>query len=131
MEDSPQFEMVNKIKIELENNLNLFDKISFDGLKVKGGIACEISAGYNKDTYLNKSENIVVPLLFLCKSKDQALAYNTLCNIGNYMQRLKKYPECESCYISNIDVATEANKIGKDDHDYYIYSCIINVLIYF
>ena len=127
----PQIEAINKVIDTLESNLELFDTIHIDGLPSGGGISCEISPGYNKDIYLNKKSSKVIPLLFLCKGKDQIQVYDTLCKIGNYLQGLKNYPNGSGFSWESAEVATEPNKIGKQSDGQYIYSCIIDITLYF
>ena len=105
--------------------------IRIDGLPTDGGISCEIAPGYNKDIYLNKRSSKVIPLLFLCKSKNQITTLDTLCKIGNYLQGLKEYPNGTSFEWINAEVSSEPSLVGKQEDGQYIYSCIIDITIYF
>lgn len=127
----PQVEMINKVIDTLETNLTLFDSINIDSLPSCGGISCEISPGYNKDIYLNKQSSKVIPLLFLCKDKDQAKVFDTLCKIGNYLQGLKEYPDVTAFEWVNAEVSSEPSKVGQQEDKQYIYSCIVDITIYF
>lgn len=127
----PQVEMMNVVLDELETNLELFDTIKINGLPIGGGISCEISPGYNKSIFLNKQSSKVIPLLFLCKSKDQITALDSLSMICNYLQELKAYPNGTTFDWVTAETATEPNLVSKQENGYYIYSCIVNIVIYF
>lgn len=127
----PQVEMINKVIDTLETNLSLSDIIRIDGLLADGGISCEISPGYNKDIYLNKKANKVIPLLFLCKGKNQIAVLNTLCMICNYLQGLKQYPNGTTFEWLNAEITSEPSKVGQQEDGQYIYSCVVDILIYF
>jgi hypothetical protein len=127
----PQVEMIDKVIDTLEDNLTLFSDIKIDGLPVDGGISCEISPGYNKDIYLNKQSSKIIPLLFLCKSSDQMTALNTLCMIGNYLQGLKEYPNGNTFDWLTAEVSSEPSLVEKQDDGQYIYSCVVDITIYF
>ena len=127
----PQVEMINVVLDAIETNLTLFDIIRINGLPTDGGISCEISPGYNKDIYLNKKSSKVIPLLFLCKNLNQITALNTLCMIGNYLQGLKEYPNGATFDWLNAEVSSEPSLVGKQDDGKYIYSCIVDITIYF
>lgn len=127
----PQVEMINKVLDTIEGNLTLFDTVHIDGLPKNRGISCEIAPGYNKDIYLNKQASKIIPLLFLCKNNNQITALDTLFKIGNYLQRLKVYPNGMSFEWMNAEVSSEPSLIGKQDDGQYIYSCIVDITIYF
>ena len=126
----PQTEALNMVIDTLEANITLFDAIKIDRLPTNQGISCEISTGYNKDIYLNKQSSKVIPLLFLCKHKDQQVAYDTLCKVGNCLQNLSDYPDGPLFSWEKAEVSSEPSKIGNDGR-YYIYSCIVDITIYF
>jgi len=127
----PQVEMMNVVLDTVESNIELFDMIRINGLPAGGGISCEISPGYNKDIYLNKQSSKVIPLLFLCKNMNQITALNTLCMIGNYLQGLKEYPNGTSFEWMNAAVSSEPSKVGQQEDGQYIYSCVVDITIYF
>lgn len=128
---TPQVEMIHVVLSDIEANLSLFDRIRMNGLPSEGGISCEINQGYMKDIYLNKKVSKVIPLLFLCKHKNQITVYDTLCKIGNYLQDLKVYPKGTAFEWLNADVSSEPGLLEKQEDGQYIYSCIINITIYF
>jgi hypothetical protein len=131
IDTEPQVEMINKVIDTIETNLDLFSTIHIDGLPTDGGISCEIAPGYNKDIYLNKQASKVIPLLFLGKGKDQITVLNTLCSIGNYLQGLKVYPNGATFEWITSEVSSEPSLVGKQNDGQYIYSCIVDITIYF
>ncbi|MDF2950785.1 MAG: Bacteriophage minor capsid protein [Anaerocolumna sp.] len=127
----PQGEALNIVISTLEDNLSLFSTIRISSLPTDGGISCEISPGYNQDIFLNKKANKVIPLLFLCKNSNQIAVYDTLCKIGNYLQGLKEYPNGATFEWLNAEVSSEPSLVGKQENGQYIYSCIVDITIYF
>lgn len=99
-------------------------------LPEEGGVAAEISGGMNKGRYLNKKhgkEQLTV--LFLCKNKNQLIAYNTLCAIGNNLNCLEPI-ETGNVYVSGAEIRSGAGLVGNDG-GYYIYSMIAGIDIIF
>ena len=127
----PQTKAINLILSTINNNLTLFKPLELVPLSDTGGLSMEISPGYNSTIFLNKKANRVIPLLFLCKDMNQATVYDTLCEIGNYLQRLKEYPQVAEVTWNNATVTTEPSYVTRQEDGYWIYSCVIDVEIYF
>jgi hypothetical protein len=127
----PQVEMFDLVLDTVESNTVLFDSIKIDGLPTDGGISCEIAPGYNKNIFLNKQSDKIIPLLFLCKNMNQLTVIDTLCSIGNYLQGLKAYPNGATFSWLNAELKSGPSLVGKQDDRQYIYSCIVDITIYF
>jgi hypothetical protein len=122
--------ILNLVLDTIETGTDLFGQISIDALPENGGLYVEVSPGYNSEEFLNRMNNKIIPLLFLCKHTDQQTAIGALSDICGYIEKLKAYPQISDFEWLNAVVATEPNKIGRDN-GYYIYSCIINIEVYF
>ena len=104
--------------------------IPISSLPQNGGISAEITGSEGKGINLslqNTSTDLTV--LFLCKDKNQDTAYETLCKIGNRLDRLKPI-EGETVQVTGAGVRSGAGLVGKEG-DYYIYSMIARIGIYF
>lgn len=122
--------IINHVLDTIESNISLSDSISLDTLPEDGGLYCEISPGYNSQEYFNRKNNKIIPFLFLYKNTDQTVCIDTLSSICNYIEKIKEYPQTSGFVWVNANVATTPNKIGKDER-FYIYSCIINIEVYY
>ncbi len=127
----PQTKAINLILSTINNNLTLFKQLELVPLSDLGGLSMEISPGYNSTIFLDKKANRVIPLLFLCKDMNQATVYDTLCEIGNYLQGLKEYPQTVGVEWNKATVTTEPSYVTRQEDGYWIYSCVIDVEIYF
>ena len=116
---------------EIEKNCNLNEKISLKELKSEGGIYAEVGESFAETVNYNKEEIKMVPILFLCRHKDQRQCMEWLGSICNYLQRLKKYPQGK--YFSWLDtsIKKEPGKIGRDEDGVYHYSCILACKIFY
>lgn len=122
---STAFEQVIK-RLNTEFSCN----IVIGPLPENGGITAEINSGINKGRYLNKQhgkEQLTV--LFLCKDKNQSIAYNNLCAVGNMLNCINPI-ETDNVYISGAEVRTGAGLVGNDG-GYYIFSMIAGINIVF
>lgn len=120
-----------ELLIDTVNDLGLFETVTTGQLPSDGGITVEINAGYLETQYLNRQGRHVLPLLFLCKHKNQSIAFDTLCRIVNYFQRLRTYPAGVCFAWETMEVANEPTYVTYENNGQYIYSCIINATIYF
>lgn len=127
----PHTEFLNLICETAEENCSLESAISLDELAPEGGLYAELGIGFEDTMYYDKSCVITLPVLFLCKSKDQQNGMEQLCSICNYLKRLKEYPSGESFGWIDTKAAKEPNKIGRDEDGMYSLSCILNCQIYF
>lgn len=121
-------EVLDLVIATIENNVELFDRISLNSLPEGNGLYCEISPGTNSQEYLNRSNNKKLPLLFMCKHTDQKICLNTLSSICNYIEKLNVYPADEGFKWINARVAETPNKTGRDER-YYTYSCTVEIEI--
>lgn len=63
-------------------------KVIPNALPQSGGISAEITGSENKGRSLNLQHGSTdLTVLFLCKYKTQTAAFDTLCDIGNYLDR--------------------------------------------
>lgn len=127
----PQTEFLDLVCETVEGNCSLLAEISLKELSANGGLYAELGEGFGDAQYYDKSAVRIMPVLFLCRDADQQKGLDQLCEIANYLQKLKKYPQGK--YVSWLDakVVREPNKIGRDEDGMYNFSCIINCQIYF
>lgn len=128
---TPQTELLELIAKTAEENCNLDSKISLNELSDKNSIYAEFGTGYTESVYYDKSAIRVIPILFLCRNNDQKRCVEQLCDICNYLQRLKEYPNCDSANWLDTAVVKEPSKVGRDEDGMYHYSCILNIKCYF
>lgn len=116
--------VLKKLKAEKKYNIALF------ALPRDGGISVEITGSEGKERSLNLQHgNTDLTVLFLCKNKNQATAYDTLCEIGNYLNCLESV-KGESVQITGAKVKSGAGLVGNEG-GFYIYSMIAKIGIYF
>ena len=125
---TPQREALDLVldKLEAENNYNI---VPF-ALPKDGGISVEITGSEDKGRSLNLQHGSTdLTVLFLCKNKTQITAFETLCDIGNYLNRLGEV-KGETVQITGAGVRSGAGLVGNDG-GFYIYSMIARIGIYF
>ena len=127
----PLTELLELICDAVESNCDLDSTISLEELAPQGGLYAEVGEGFGNATYYDKSTTKTVPVLFLCRSASQKRGMEQLCDISNYLQRLKKYPQGNTFSLMDITIAKEPNKIGRDEDGMYQFSCILNCFIYY
>ena len=125
----PQTEFFDVLLNELEQRCSL--KISIKELKAEGGIYAELGEGSTDAIYFNKQTVKAIPVLFMCRHKNQKQCMEWLCSICNYLQRTKVYPHGETFTWLDTTIAKEPNKIGRDEDGVYHYSCILNCKIHY
>lgn len=128
---TPQTELLDLLVDTVEEKCNLGTKISLKELGKNGGIYAELGDGFTDTTYYNKQEIKTIPVLFLCRHKDQRKCLEWLHSICHYLQRLKKYPQGDSVSWMDTTIAKEPSKIGRDEDGVYHYSCILNCKIFY
>lgn len=128
---SPLTEFLEVLVETVEKNCDLSDKISLKELPTSGGLYAEAGEGFGNEIYYSKSTVKTIPVLFLCRDKDQKRGMEDLCRICDYLQRLKQYPKGETFAWLDTEIAKEPNKIGRDEDGVYHLSCILNNTIYY
>lgn len=128
---TPQTELLELIAKTAEENCELDTEISLKELPAAGGLYAELGDGFLDIAYYDKSTVKVIPVLFLCRHKDQKRGLEELAVISSYFQRLKKYPQGETFAWLDTEIAKEPNKIGRDEDGVYHFSCILNCKIYY
>lgn len=128
---TPQVEFLELFCKTVEENCRLTDEISLKELKAEGGIYAEVGEAFADTQYFDKTTVLTVPILIMCRNKNQKEAMEQLSVICNYIQRLKKYPNGESFGWIDAKIAKQPNKIGRDEDGAYHFSCILNCRIYF
>lgn len=128
---TPQTELLDLLVDTVEENCKLDAKISLKELGKNGGIYAELGDGFTDTTYYNKQELKTVPVLFLCRHKDQRQCLEWLYSICHYLQRLKEYPQGSCVSWLDTTIAKEPSKIGRDEDGVYHYSCILNCKIFY
>lgn len=128
---TPQKELMELLVDAVEENCALDTKISLEELSAEGGIYAELGDGFTDTTYYNKNKLKTIPVLIMCRNKSQLQCLKWLNSICYYLQRLKKYPQGESFFWMDTDIAKEPSKIGRDEDGVYHYSCILNCKIYY
>lgn len=128
---TPQTELLELIAKTAEENCELDTEISLKELPAAGGLYAELGDGFLDTAYYDKSTVKVIPVLFLCRHRDQKRGLEELAVISSYFQRLKKYPQGETVAWLDTEIAKEPNKIGRDEDGVYHFSCILNCKIYY
>lgn len=128
---TPQTEFLELIAKTAEENCELDTEISLKELPAAGGLYAELGDGFLDTAYYDKSTVKVIPVLFLCRHRDQKRGLEELAVISSYFQRLKKYPQGETFAWLDTEIAKEPNKIGRDEDGVYHFSCILNCKIYY
>lgn len=128
---TPQTEFMELIVKTAEENCDLDTEISLEELPAEGGLYAELGEGFGNATYYDKSTEKTFPVLFLCRHADQKRGLEELCNICNYLQRLKQYPQGETFSWLDVEIAKEPNKIGRDEDGVWHFSCILNCKIFY
>ena len=128
---TPQTELLELIAKTAEENCELDTEISLKELPAAGGLYAELGDGVLDTAYYDKSTVKVIPVLFLCRHRDQKRGLEELAVISSYFQRLKKYPQGETFAWLDTEIAKEPNKIGRDEDGVYHFSCILNCKIYY
>ena len=128
---TPLTEFLNLLAETAEKNCNLESKISLKELKKEGGIYADLGQGFMNTAYFDKSQIKIIPVLFLCRHKNQLTCMEQLERICNYFQRLKKYPQGQAFSWIDTEIAKEPSKIGRDEDGTYHYSCILNCKIFY
>lgn len=128
---TPQTELLELIAKTAEENCELDTEISLKELPAAGGLYAELGDGFLDTAYYDKSTVKVIPVLFLCRHRDQKRGLEELVVISSYFQRLKKYPQGETFAWLDTEIAKEPNKIGRDEDGVYHFSCILNCKIYY
>ena len=123
-------ELLELITETAEENCSLDTEISLEELPAEGGIYAELGEGFTESTSYNKQEVKTIPVLFLCRHADQKRCLEQLCEIAEYLQGLKEYPQGDTFSWLDTTVAKEPSKIGRDEDGVYHYSCILNCKIY-
>lgn len=105
--------------------------ISLKELNPSGGLYVEVGEGFGESMFYDKSMVRTIPVLFLCRNKDQKVGMEQLCTISDYFQQLKTYPQGKTFAWLDTAVAKEPNKIGRDEDGVYHFSCILNCKIFY
>ena len=125
---TPQTEALRLVLSEIEQAEGYIIPIA--SLPQNGGISAEITGSEGKGRNLNlQNGSTDLTVLFLCKNENQDTAYETLCKIGNHLDRMKPI-EGETVQVTGAGVRSGAGLVGKEG-DYYIYSMIARIGIYF
>lgn len=124
-------EFMNLLADTAEKECHLKGGISLKELPAGGGLYAEPGEGYGDSQYYDKSEIRIVPVLFLCREKDQRKCLSQLENICMYFSRLKQYPQGEAFSWLDAETAKSPSRIGRDEDGMYHYSCILNCKLYF
>lgn len=125
---TPQSEALDLVlkKLKSEKQYN----ISVSALPKDDGISVEITGSEGKDRSLNLQHGSTdLTVLFLCKNKTQTTAFDTLCEIGNYLDRLGEV-KGKTVQITGAGVRSGAGLVGNEGV-FYIYSMIARIGIYF
>lgn len=125
----PQTELINLVIDTIEKSPELDAAVKMDALPPYGGVYAEILPGQVKEVYLNKKAVRILPLLLISKGKDQQEAYEILCRIGNYLEKLPQYPDGEQAEWLRAEMEKEPAKYAKQDDGQFLYSCTVNLTV--
>ncbi len=125
---TPQSEALKLVLDRLEADIK--QKITVSALLQGGGVSAEITGSENKGRSLNLQHGSTdLTVLFLCKNKRHGTAFDTLCDIGNYLDRLGEI-KGETVQVTGAGVRSGAGLVSNDGN-FYIYSMIARIGIYF
>ena len=125
---TPQSEALKLVLDRLEADIK--QKITVSALLQGGGVSAEITGSENKGRSLNLQHGSTdLTVLFLCKDKTQTAAFDILCDIGNYLDRLGEV-NGKTVQVTGSGIRSGAGLVGKEG-DFYIYSMIARIGIYF
>lgn len=127
----PQTEFMQVFADTVEHNCQLDSKVSLKELSKQNSLYAELGEGFTDSVYYDKSAVRVLPVLVLARNKDQERCFEQLCEICNYLQRLRKYPKGTTFSWLDTEIAKEPSKIGRDEDGVYHCSCILNCKIFF
>lgn len=128
---TPQTEFMQIFADTVESNCNLDSKISLKELSAKNSLYAELGEGFTDSVYYDKSAVRVFPVLILARNKNQERALEQICEICNYLQKLRQYPRGMLFSWLDTEIAKEPSKIGRDEDGVYHCSCILNCKIFF
>ena len=128
---TPLIEFMDLLVSTAEEHCNLDSKISLDELSEENSLYAELGEAFAQTTYYDKSEMHTVPVLFLCRHKNQIRCLEQMETICNYFQRLKQYPHGETFVWLDTEIAKGPSKIGRDEDGTYHYSCILNAKLFY
>lgn len=128
---TPGIEFLELLVKTAEEKCRLDSRVSLKELSHKNSLYAELGEGFTETTYYSKSTVRTVPVLFLCRNRDQERCIEQLSSICNYFQRLKDYPQGQTFAWLDTTVAKEPSKIGRDEGGVYHYSCVLNNKIYY
>lgn len=125
---TPQSEALNIVLDLIKKDKGY--KVIPNALPQGGGISAEITGGENKGRSLNLQHGSTdLTVLFLCKNKSHGTAFDTLCDIGNYLDRLGEI-KGETVQVTGAGIRSGAGLVSNDGN-FYIYSMIARIGIYF
>lgn len=125
---TPQREALNIVLDLIERDKEY--KIISGPLPQNGGTSAEITGSENKGRSLNLQHGGTdLTVLFLCKNQSHGAAFETLWDIGNYLDRLGEV-KGETVQVTGAGVRSGAGLVSNDN-GFYIYSMIARIGIYF
>lgn len=125
----PQSEILQTVISTLTANTSI-KSIKINALPVNGGVCVEITSGGIKEEYFSRKTERNITLLFTSKNLMQNEAYDNLCEIANYLQSLKDYPNGTMFEWIRTEI-NEPTLVTKQADGYYIYGCVIDIIAYF
>lgn len=128
---APITEFLDVIIDAAESACQLDSPISLEELSAEGGLYAETGEGFTQTTYFNKTEIKMIPVLFMCRHKDQRRCLEQLEAITNHFQKLTSYPSGTNFTWLDAEVSKYPSKIGRDEDGMYHYSCILNCKLHF
>lgn len=124
-----QTDFLDLVVDTVEQGCGLFG-ISTDAL-VDGGIYAWLDPGSNSAVYYNRSAIRLWPVSFMAKHIDQRTCIDQLTNICDYLQRLKQYPQRVGYAWLDATVSSYPTRVVRQEDGQYIYSCTINMQVYY
>ena len=114
----------------VEKNCDLDTAISLKELPAGGGLYAEPGEGFADSRYYDRTELRIVPVLILCRNRDQCRCLEQLEEICRYL-RHAEYPQGATYSWKDAEIVKNPSKIGRDEDGVYHYSCIMNCKLYF
>lgn len=125
----PQLKAIQLIAAFIKEKIGI--AVTLSPLPEDGGTTIEVTAGRTVAISLDrKHQQKALPLMVLCKNKDQFTAMDTVAKIGNCLSSAAELPSDEDVQLMSAVSKSDVNMVNKVG-DYWIYSAIIDINIFY
>ncbi len=125
----PQLKAIQLIAAFIKEKIGI--AVTLSPLPEDGGTTIEVTAARTVAVSLDRQhQQKALPLLILCKNKDQLTAMDTVAKISNCLSSAAALPSDEDVQILSAVSKSDVNMVDKVG-DYWIYSAIVDINIYY